>query len=97
VPASEALLVNQTLTTRRRTPLASSSSITSLNSRISKAKASYPLYDVELFLTILPALHDPSKHLSTAQLKKLGYPPPIVNHMEVKERVVRRYANPGKE
>jgi len=40
-----------------------------------------------------PDLHNPSA--STAD--KLGYPQPIVNHAESRERALRRYKNPGEQ
>ncbi|KAH7105554.1 FAD binding domain of DNA photolyase-domain-containing protein [Auriculariales sp. MPI-PUGE-AT-0066] len=41
------------------------------------------------------AIHDPSKHLTSEAFKKLGYPRPLVEHLKVKDRVIRRFANPG--
>jgi deoxyribodipyrimidine photolyase len=41
------------------------------------------------------ALYDPSKHLSTSEFNKLGYPKPIVDHFEAKDRALRRYKTPG--
>ncbi|KAL5636670.1 hypothetical protein ACGC1H_000583 [Rhizoctonia solani] len=43
------------------------------------------------------ALHDPHSHLSPSEFKKLGYPKPIVDHKESRERALRRYKNPGEE
>lgn len=41
------------------------------------------------------AIHEPSKHLSEEQFKKLGYPKPIVDHHEARDRAIRRFQNPG--
>lgn len=41
------------------------------------------------------AIHEPSKRLSPAEFKKLGYPAPIVDHKEAKDRAIRRYQTPG--
>ncbi|CAE7204149.1 unnamed protein product [Rhizoctonia solani] len=43
------------------------------------------------------ALHNPYDHLSPSDFKKLGYPKPLVNHKEARERALRRYKNPGEE
>ncbi|CUA69414.1 deoxyribodipyrimidine photo-lyase [Rhizoctonia solani] len=43
------------------------------------------------------ALHDPYGHLSPSEFKKLGYPKPLVDHKEARERALRRYKNPGEE
>ncbi|KDQ20749.1 hypothetical protein BOTBODRAFT_100395 [Botryobasidium botryosum FD-172 SS1] len=41
------------------------------------------------------AIHDPFSHLDKAAFKKLKYPEPIVDHKLARERVMRRYKNPG--
>ncbi|SNX87782.1 related to deoxyribodipyrimidine photo-lyase PHR [Melanopsichium pennsylvanicum] len=43
------------------------------------------------------AIHDPFKRLSKAEFEKLGYPKPIVEHTEARQRALRRYKNPGDE
>lgn len=43
------------------------------------------------------AIHDPYKRLSKAEFEKLGYPKPIVDHAEARQRALRRYKNPGDE
>lgn len=43
------------------------------------------------------AIHDPYKRLSKAEFEKLGYPKPIVEHAEARQRALRRYKNPGDE
>ncbi|KAJ1308941.1 hypothetical protein OPQ81_004624 [Rhizoctonia solani] len=43
------------------------------------------------------ALHDPYGHLSPSEFKKLGYPKPLVDHKEARERALRRYKNPGED
>ncbi|ELU45586.1 putative DNA photolyase [Rhizoctonia solani AG-1 IA] len=43
------------------------------------------------------ALHDPYGHLSPSEFKKLGYPKPLVDHKEARERALRRYKNPGEK
>ncbi|CAE6479989.1 unnamed protein product [Rhizoctonia solani] len=43
------------------------------------------------------ALHDPYGHLSQSEFKKLGYPKPIVDHKEARDRALRRYKNPGEK
>ncbi|CDR99981.1 related to deoxyribodipyrimidine photo-lyase PHR [Sporisorium scitamineum] len=41
------------------------------------------------------AVHDPFHRLSKAEFDKLGYPKPIVEHAEARQRALRRYKNPG--
>ncbi|KAG8772396.1 hypothetical protein FRC15_002759 [Serendipita sp. 397] len=41
------------------------------------------------------AVHEPYKHLDGAAFKKLGYPKPIVDHNEARQRAIRRYQDPG--
>ncbi|PWY97937.1 hypothetical protein BCV70DRAFT_165980 [Testicularia cyperi] len=41
------------------------------------------------------AIHDPYGRLTKAEFEKLGYPKPIVEHKEARERALRRYKNPG--
>ncbi|KAG8834885.1 hypothetical protein FRC17_006630 [Serendipita sp. 399] len=41
------------------------------------------------------AVHEPYKHLAPEAFKKLGYPKPIVDHKEVRDRAIRRYQDPG--
>lgn len=41
------------------------------------------------------AIHDPFHRLSKAEFEKLGYPKPIVEHAEARQRALRRYKNPG--
>jgi deoxyribodipyrimidine photo-lyase len=41
------------------------------------------------------AVHDPYHQMPNAQFKKLGYPEPLVDHKEVKDRALRRYKNVG--
>ena len=36
-------------------------------------------------------LHQPPPNLA----KKLGYPPPLVDHHDARERAIKRYKNPG--
>ncbi|CCO28156.1 deoxyribodipyrimidine photo-lyase [Rhizoctonia solani AG-1 IB] len=43
------------------------------------------------------ALHNPHSHLSPPEFKKLGYPEPLVDHKEARERALRRYKNPGEK
>ena len=43
------------------------------------------------------AVHEPYKHLSEKEFLKLGYPKPIVDHVEARARALRRYKNPGEE
>lgn len=43
------------------------------------------------------ALHDPYSHLDPVAFKKLGYPKPLVDHKEARERALRRYKNPGEK
>ncbi|SPO37604.1 related to deoxyribodipyrimidine photo-lyase PHR [Pseudozyma flocculosa] len=43
------------------------------------------------------AIHDPFNRLSPAEFKKLGYPKPIVEHKQARERALRRFKNPGDE
>ncbi|ODN84202.1 hypothetical protein L202_00201 [Cryptococcus amylolentus CBS 6039] len=41
------------------------------------------------------AIHDPHKHLSSAEFERLGYPAPLVEHKEARERALFRYKNVG--
>jgi len=41
------------------------------------------------------AVHDPSKHKSKAELAKIGYPQPIVEHKFARARAIARFKNPG--
>lgn len=41
------------------------------------------------------AVHDPYHRLSKGEFEQLGYPKPIVEHKEARERALRRYKNPG--
>ncbi|GAC76270.1 deoxyribodipyrimidine photolyase [Moesziomyces antarcticus T-34] len=43
------------------------------------------------------AIHDPYARLSKAEFEKLGYPKPIVEHAQARQRALRRYKNPGDE
>ncbi|KAJ9475853.1 Deoxyribodipyrimidine photo-lyase, mitochondrial [Pseudozyma hubeiensis] len=43
------------------------------------------------------AIHDPYHRLGKAEFEKLGYPKPIVEHAEARQRALRRYKNPGDE
>lgn len=43
------------------------------------------------------AVHEPHKHLSEKDFAKLGYPKPIVDHFEARNRALRRYKNPGEQ
>jgi deoxyribodipyrimidine photo-lyase len=43
------------------------------------------------------AIHDPSKHLPSGELRKLGYPQPIVEHKFARERALFRYKNVGEK
>ncbi|TKY87546.1 hypothetical protein EX895_003560 [Sporisorium graminicola] len=43
------------------------------------------------------AIHDPFHRLSKPEFEKLGYPKPIVEHSEARQRALRRYKNPGDE
>ncbi|EST07371.1 DNA photolyase, FAD-binding/Cryptochrome, C-terminal [Kalmanozyma brasiliensis GHG001] len=43
------------------------------------------------------AIHDPFHRLGKAEFAKLGYPEPIVEHAEARQRALRRYKNPGDE
>lgn len=43
------------------------------------------------------AIHDPYGRLAKAEFEKLGYPKPIVQHAEARQRALRRYKNPGDE
>jgi len=45
----------------------------------------------------LKAVHEPHKYLNEEELAKLGYPKPIVDHFEARDRALRRYKNPGEE
>lgn len=40
------------------------------------------------------AIHAPYERLSAEEFKKLGYPKPIVDHSEARQRALRRYKNP---
>ncbi|EJU00641.1 hypothetical protein DACRYDRAFT_23046 [Dacryopinax primogenitus] len=42
-------------------------------------------------------LYAPWEHMPHAEFEKLGYPAPIVDHKEARERALRRYKNPGCE
>ena len=44
---------------------------------------------------IVKAIHESHKHPSEKEMAKLGYPKPIVDHFEAKDRALRRYKNPG--
>lgn len=46
---------------------------------------------------IAKAVHEPHKYISEGELAKLGYPKPIVDHFEARNRALRRYKNPGEE
>lgn len=41
------------------------------------------------------AIHAPFERLSKAEFEKLGYPKPIVEHKEARERALRRFKTPG--
>jgi len=41
------------------------------------------------------ALIDPSKNMPKNEFAKLGYPKPLVDHSEARERAIRRFKNPG--
>ncbi|CBQ71357.1 related to deoxyribodipyrimidine photo-lyase PHR [Sporisorium reilianum SRZ2] len=41
------------------------------------------------------AIHDPFHRLSKPEFDKLGYPKPIVEHAEARQRALRRYKSPG--
>lgn len=41
------------------------------------------------------AIHDPFHRLSKAEFEKLGYPKPIVEHAQARQRALKRYKNPG--
>ncbi|PWO00508.1 hypothetical protein FA09DRAFT_294029 [Tilletiopsis washingtonensis] len=43
------------------------------------------------------AVHAPYERLSKAEFEKLGYPKPIVDHKQARERALRRFKNPGEE
>jgi deoxyribodipyrimidine photo-lyase len=43
------------------------------------------------------AVHEPHKYLSEKEFAKLGYPKPIVDHFEARDRALRRYKSPGDE
>ena len=43
------------------------------------------------------AVHAPYERLSKAEFEKLGYPKPIVDHNQARERALRRFKNPGEE
>ncbi|KAF8314757.1 hypothetical protein DL93DRAFT_2057858 [Clavulina sp. PMI_390] len=43
------------------------------------------------------AIYDPHSHLEPSAFKKLGYPKPIIDHAEGRDRALRRYKNPGEE
>lgn len=47
--------------------------------------------------SVVVAVHEPSKHKSKAELAKLGYPAPIVEHAKARKRALARYKNPGDE
>lgn len=41
------------------------------------------------------AIHDPYNRLDPKEFEKLGYPKPIVEHKNGRERALRRYRDPG--
>ncbi|TYJ55892.1 hypothetical protein B9479_003415 [Cryptococcus floricola] len=41
------------------------------------------------------AIHDPHNYLSSAEFERLGYPAPLVEHKEARERALFRYKNVG--
>lgn len=41
------------------------------------------------------AIHDPFHRLGESEFKKLGYPEPIIDHKEGRERALRRFKEPG--
>ena len=43
------------------------------------------------------AIHDPYGRLGKAEFEKLGYPKPIVEHTEARQRALRRFKTPGDE
>jgi len=41
------------------------------------------------------ALYSPHNHLDAITFERLGYPAPLIDHADARERALRRYKNPG--